>query len=219
MVPTTFDFEERLSMKYFTVLALAAALAACGQEPADTSGPDSTANSEEMTAQTDNSEKVMAALETCKTVEANCGEGAVGYLVFPDVTSVALGVGGQGGNGALVENGQIVSNWRMGEATIGLQAGIDAASYVFKFTDQAALDKYKTDGEWSIGAEGDITIAEAGATAQGETGGPTLYVFNSEGLMADVSVGAMKVWRTDEISGEGTDAMNEDGMAEDDSNM
>jgi len=192
-------------MKYIPIIVLAGALAACGQEPADTSGAEATSNTEAAVEQTDNSAKVMSALEVCAKVEPTCGEGAVGYLVFPDVTSVALGVGGSGGDGALVENGQVVSNWRMGEGSIGLQAGIDAASYVFKFTDQAALDKYKTDGQWSIGAGADVTIATAGATAQGETGKPVLYVFNSEGLMGDVSISAMKVWRTNEIAGTGAE--------------
>ncbi len=47
----------------------------------------------------------------------------------------------------------------------------------------------------------DVTIAQAGATAQAQSDKPTLYVFNSAGLMADASINAMKIWRTDEIAG------------------
>lgn len=191
-------------MKYIPIVVLAGALAACGQEPADTSGPEDADTPGKVAAQMDNSTKVLAALERCQQIERGCAGPAVGYLVFPDVTQVALGIGGEGGDGALVENGVVVSNWRMGEATIGLAAGIDAASYVFKFTDQAALDKYKQDGKWSLTAEADLTVAKAGADAGGDTGKPTLFVFDLEGLMADVSVGAMKVWRTNEIAGAGS---------------
>lgn len=142
-------------------------------------------------------QKVMAALEQCRQVEPTCGDGGLGYLVFPDVTSVALGVGGEGGEGALVQNGQIVDYYNMGEASIGLQAGVSAASYVFKLRDQAALQQVRTDGEWSIGAEAALVIANADANAAAEAAGTDtmLYVFNAEGLMADVSVDAMRIWK------------------------
>ena len=143
-------------------------------------------------------QKVMAALEQCRQAEPTCGKGGLGYLVFPDVTSVALG---EGGEGARVQNGQIVDYYNMGEASIGLQAGVSAASYVFKLRDQAALQQVQSDGEWSIGAETALVIANADANAAAEaTGTDTmLYVFNAEGLMADVSVDAMRI-RKDENS-------------------
>ena len=190
-------------MKRISMLVLAGALAACSQQPAneaDTSASN-TADGTQNPVAGDLDGKVMAALEQCRQVEATCGEGSpAGYIVFPDVTSVALGVGGAGGDGALVQNGQIVSYWRMGEGSVGLQAGITAASYVFKVNNAEALQKYTTDGEWSLGAGSSLTVAGAGAEAQGDTGDSTAYVFNSEGLMADVSIDAMKIWRTDEMS-------------------
>ena len=184
-------------MKRISALILAGALAACSQQAEETNAE---ATPEETGAMSENAEldqKVMAALEQCQQVEPTCGETATGYLVFPDVTSVALGVGGEGGEGALVQNGQIVDYYNMGEASIGLQAGISAASYVFRFQDQAALQQMQDDGEWSIGAESALVVANADANAAAEAlgEGTILYVYNAEGLMADVSVDAMRIWQ------------------------
>lgn len=183
--------------------ALALALGACSQEPAAEADVDATATADGMQnpVAADLDAKVMAALQQCMAVEPNCGAGTpAGYLVFPDVTEIALGVGGAGGDGALVQNGEIVSYWRMGEGSVGLQAGVQAASYVFKVNDAATLQEYTESGEWSIGADAGITIADASANAQGDSEESQAYVFNAEGLMADASIDAMKIWRTDEMS-------------------
>ncbi|WP_066843739.1 YSC84-related protein [Croceicoccus marinus] len=183
--------------------ALALALSACGQEPAAEADVEATTTADDMQnpVAADLDAKVMAALAQCQTVEPSCGMGTpAGYLVFPDVTEIALGVGGAGGDGALVQNGEIVSYWRMGEGSIGLQAGVQAASYVFKVSDPATLQEYTDSGEWSIGADAGITVADASANAQADSEESTAYVFNAEGLMADASIDAMKIWRTDELS-------------------
>ena len=116
----------------------------------------------------------LAALQQCEQVEPSCGMDGESYLVFPDVTSVALGVGGEGGEGALIRNGQVVDYYNMGEASIGLQAGVSAASYVFKMPNQEALAEFEDDGEWSIGAESSLVIANADANAATETAGDQL---------------------------------------------
>ncbi|NVD44002.1 YSC84-related protein [Qipengyuania atrilutea] len=186
-------------MKYIPIIVLAGALAACSQEPAETENAETTpaetgAMSDDATLDT----KALAALQQCQQVEPTCAEGSpAGYLVFPDVTSVALGIGGEGGEGALIQNGQVVDYFNMGEASIGLQAGVSAASYVFKLPDAAAVQEVQDDGEWSIGAESALVIANADANAAAEATGENamLYVFNAEGLMADVSVDAMRIWK------------------------
>jgi len=185
--------------------SLAIALTACQQEPAqDASQSAATDNATENPVATDLDTKVMAALNQCKQVEASCGTGSpAAYLVFPDVTSVALGVGGAGGDGALVKDGKIVSYWRMGKGTVGLTAGVQAASYVFKINDAKTLAQYQKDGEWSIGAKSGLTIAKADANAQADSQNSVAYVFDATGLMADVSIDAMKIWRTNEMAAGG----------------
>ena len=190
-------------MKRISALILAGALAACSQQAEETNAEATPEETGAMSENADLDQKVMAALQQCQQVEPTCGETSTAYLVFPDVTSIALGVGGEGGEGALVQNGQVVDYYNMGEARIGLQAGISAASYVFRIRDEAALQEVQDDGEWSIGAESALVIANADANAAAEATGTNtqLYVFNAEGLMADVSVDAMRIWK-DENSAE-----------------
>ena len=184
-------------MKRLILATLPFALVACNNNATDAEET----TPEETGAMTDEAtidDKALAALEQCQQVEPTCGEGnPAAYLVFPDVTSVALGIGGEGGEGALIQNGQVVDYYNMGEASIGLQAGVSAASYVFKLQDGGALQQIRDDGEWSIGAESSLVIANADANAAAEALGDStmLYVFNAEGLMADVSVDAMRIWK------------------------
>ena len=200
-------------MKRLALFALVAALGACQQKATDAdtvAASDVAGNTNADTTTYEGNPgidtKVMSALDTCKKVEPTCADGnPAGYLVFPDVTSVALGVGGAGGEGALVQNGKITGHYKMGEGSIGLQAGVTAASYVLKVTDPATLEQYQKDGKWSIGADAGVTIAQAGATAKGEsTDKATLYAFNSEGLMGDVSVTGMKIWPWNDANANGT---------------
>ena len=195
-------------MKRLALVALLAAVAACEQKATtdDTVAAPNVAggvNADTTTYEGNPSidTKVLAALETCKKVEPTCADGnPAGYLVFPDVTSVALGIGGTGGEGALVQNGKITGYYKMGEGSIGLQAGVTAASYVLKVTDPATLQQYQNDGKWSIGADAGVTVVQAGATAKGEsTDKALLYAFNSEGLMGDVSVTGMKIWPSNDV--------------------
>lgn len=204
------------------VSSLALALAACQQEPASQSGGESApAASTQNPVAADLDGKVMAALDQCKQVEASCGTGTpAGYLVFPDVTTIALGIGGSGGDGALVKDGKIVSYWRMGKGSVGLQAGIEAASYVFKINNPDTLKQYQNQGEWSIGANSGITVINADANAQADSADSVAYVFNASGLMGDASIDAMKIWRTNEIASGGnattdmtaTDTTDKSGM-------
>ena len=199
-------------MRFLSIIALAGALAACGSNPSD----EAETTPEEQGQMTENAtldDKALAALQQCEQVEPTCGKDGYSYLVFPDVTSVALGVGGEGGEGALIRDGQVVDYYNMGEASIGLQAGVSAASYVFKMPNEESLAQFENDGEWSIGAESSVVIANADANAAAETaGGKTvLYVFNAEGLMADVSVDAMRIWKD---TNSGSDENMEAGMTE-----
>jgi lipid-binding SYLF domain-containing protein len=191
------------TMKRLVLIALVGALAACNQQAADsdTTNADTTAatNADTTTYENDPSrdQKVMAALETCKKVEPTCADGnPAGYFVFPDVTSVALGVGGSGGEGALVQDGKITGYYNMGQGSIGLEAGVSAASFVLKVNDPTTLKKYQANDGWSVGADANVTVAQAGATAKGQAAGKgtMMYVFNSEGLMGNVSVNGMKIW-------------------------
>jgi lipid-binding SYLF domain-containing protein len=51
------------------------------------------------------------------------GQKALAILVFPKVTKAGLGVGGQYGEGALLQKGKAVAYYNTAGASVGLQAG------------------------------------------------------------------------------------------------
>ena len=66
------------------------------------------------------------------------GEKAKAVLVFPSVYKAALLVGGQGGNGAMFQDGRIVGHYNIGGVAVGLEGGAQTYSYaVFLMSDEA----------------------------------------------------------------------------------
>ncbi|WP_370338200.1 YSC84-related protein [Parvularcula marina] len=150
--------------------------------------------------------EVIAATENCAAISLSCAanlEDAAGVLIFPNVVSANLIVGGSGGKGVLVENGHITGHYKIGGASAGLQAGIDGTSQIYVFPTDVELNKFKDGGEWNIGATADITVIDADASAQADTSGVLAYIFNSEGLEGGVSIDVFRVWET-EASKNGT---------------
>ena len=64
---------------------------------------------------------------------------AAGYLVFPRVIKVGIGVGGETGEGALRVGGQTVAYYRTTSGSFGLQLGAQAKSCLL-YTSDAADD-------------------------------------------------------------------------------
>ena len=142
--------------------------------------------------------RVMTTIERCEEVASSCRadiDSAEGTLVFPSVLSVDLVVGGTGGHGALIEGGKIAGYYDLGEASAGAQIGIDDASYVFTIHDAATLEQLGEGGKWDVGAEANVTVVEADATAAAQSGGTRIYVFDAEGLNAGVDISVLKIWK------------------------
>src|SRR5262245_50967105 len=62
------------------------------------------------------------------------GPKAVAILVFPQVTKAGLGIGGQYGEGALLQNGTSSAYYKTTGASFGLQAGGQQYGYAMFFT-------------------------------------------------------------------------------------
>ena len=61
------------------------------------------------------------------------GAKAKAVLVFPNVTKAGLGIGGQYGEGALIQGGKVVGYYNTAGASIGLQAGAQQYGYAMFF--------------------------------------------------------------------------------------
>jgi lipid-binding SYLF domain-containing protein len=140
-------------------------------------------------------------LQRCKDMSPACADAtssAAGVLVFPEVTSASIIVGGAGAKGVLWVNGKIDGYYSLGEASIGPQVGVQKSSEVFALNGKA-LAALKDEGSWKIGTEADVTVVGAGATDQTASGqgGTAVFVFDEKGLSAGVAVEGVTINRLD----------------------
>jgi len=112
--------------------------------------------------------------------------------VFPSITKAGVGVGGEHGDGALLENGKTVGYYSTSGASIGLTLGVSRHSEVILFNTAEARDKFLKSANWSIGADTSVAVVKKGAGGTYDSGTlkkPVLaFVFGEKGLMGDASL-------------------------------
>lgn len=125
------------------------------------------------------------------------GKKARAILVFPRILKAGLVVGGQGGEGALIEKGRAVAFYNAFSGSYGFQAGAQAFSYALFFMTQSALDYLKKSHGWSIGTGPNVVIIDAGAAkSMTTTTAPAdiyAFVYGQKGLMAGISLEGSKI--------------------------
>ena len=127
------------------------------------------------------------------------GEKAKAVLVFPSILKVGLIIGGQGGNGALIENGNTVAYYNISAASYGLQAGAQEFGYaMFLMTDTARAYIDKSKG-WEVGVGPTIVVVDEGAaksltttTAKDDV---YAFIFSQKGLMGGLGIQGSKITR------------------------
>lgn len=124
-------------------------------------------------------------------------QNAAAVLVFPGITKAGIGIGGEHGDGALLENGKTVGYYAVSGASIGLTLGVARHSQVILFNTPAARDKFVNGGDWSIGADTSVAVMKKGAGGDYDTETlkkPVLaFVFGEKGLMGDASLAGGKI--------------------------
>jgi lipid-binding SYLF domain-containing protein len=122
---------------------------------------------------------------------------AAAVLVFPRITKAGAGIGGEHGDGALLENGKTVGYYSISGASVGLTLGVSRHSEVILFNTPEARDKFLNSKNWSIGADTSVAVAKKGAGGNYDTqtlSKPvTAFVFGEQGLMGDVSLAGGKI--------------------------
>ena len=117
---------------------------------------------------------------------------ANGYLVFPQIYKAGLVVGGEYGEGALVQQGSITSYYKLYSTSIGLQAGAQKRSLLVLFLTQEALDKFINREEWKVGIDGGIAVMNWSAGTDLSTIAikkDTIAIpFSNIGVMANISL-------------------------------
>lgn len=155
-------------------------------------------------AEEDSLSLLMQAEETmqqCIDVTEVCGEAiesAAGVLVFPEVLKADLIIGGAGGNGVLMIDGEPTGFYDIGKASVGLQAGIDEMGMVFAVQDEETLNDIQEGDDWEVGATMGVTLIATNADAMTASSDTTAFVLDADGLNAEVDVTVFRIWQDPE---------------------
>ncbi len=141
---------------------------------------------------------------TAKTL----AEKAKGILVFPDVAKAGLVVGAQGGDGALIKDGQKVAYYHTTALSVGLQAGVQRFGYALFFMTDTAMDQFEKSKNFELGVGPSVVFVDKGAardintlTAHSDVYG---FTFGQKGLMAGVGMQGTKISRLPETGAAGS---------------
>lgn len=126
---------------------------------------------------------------------------AAGYLVFPRVIKIGIGLGAETGEGVLRVGGQTVAYYRTTAGSIGLQLGAQAKSIVIVFMTKASLQKFRDSSGWKVGIDGSVALIDLGAGKTIDTqniSDPVVgFIFGSKGLMYNLTLEGSKFTKLD----------------------
>ena len=126
---------------------------------------------------------------------------AAGYLVFPRVIKVGIGVGGETGEGSLRVAGKSVDYFRTSSGSIGFQLGAQAKSIVIAFMTEESLNKFRASSGWKVGVDGSVALIDLGVGKTIDTANikdPVVgFIFGSKGLMYNLTLEGSKIHKLD----------------------
>ena len=124
---------------------------------------------------------------------------AKGVLMIPEVKKVGLVVGGQWGDGVLRVGGKTVDYYRLAAASVGFQAGVQQANYLFVFLTEEALNNFRSGKGWDAGIDAGVTLIDESVGASVDTlkakSSVVAFIFGKEGLMGGYSLKGQKLTR------------------------
>jgi len=125
------------------------------------------------------------------------GPQAHAILVFPKVTKAGLVVGGQYGEGALLQGEKVVALYSTSGVSYGLQAGAQQYGYAMFFMNEQALSQLDKASGFEVGVGPSVVVIDEGMAKTTTT--TTLkddiyaFVFGQKGLMAGLGLQGNKI--------------------------
>jgi lipid-binding SYLF domain-containing protein len=119
-----------------------------------------------------------AAVANFKSLSSNLSSllaKSYGYAVFPTIGKAGLVIGGAGGAGCVYAGGKQTGTSKMGQLSVGFQAGGQAYSQIILIENKATFDKFTT-GEFEFGAQASAVALTAAAQADAGTKGASASV-------------------------------------------
>jgi lipid-binding SYLF domain-containing protein len=122
---------------------------------------------------------------------------AAGYLVFPRVIKVGIGIGGETGDGALRVGGKTTGYYRTSAGSFGFQLGAQAKSIVIAFMTKESLDKFVNSSGWKVGVDGSVALIDLGVGKSINSANikdPVVgFIFGAKGLMYNLTLEGSKI--------------------------
>ena len=117
---------------------------------------------------------------------------AVGYVVFPNVGKVGIGIGGARGNGEVFEDNKVIGSAVLTQFSVGFQLGAQAFSQIIFFQNKNDLNRF-TQGKFEFDASASAALITGGAHASADySNGAAVFTFSKGGLMYEASIGGQK---------------------------
>ena len=117
---------------------------------------------------------------------------AVGYVVFPNVGKVGIGIGGARGSGEVFEDHKVIGSATLTQLSVGFQLGAQAFSQIIFFQNKNDLNRF-TDGKFEFDASASAALITGGANASADySNGAAVFTFSKGGLMYEASIGGQK---------------------------
>jgi lipid-binding SYLF domain-containing protein len=124
---------------------------------------------------------------------------AAGILVFPNVVKAGIGIGGEYGEGILLNQKQVEGYYNLISASFGFQLGVQARSIIIMFMTQDALAGFQRRAGWKIGVDGSVTVITVGVGGSIDTDeivSPVIgFVLDPAGLMYNLTLEGTKISR------------------------
>ncbi len=126
---------------------------------------------------------------------------SAGYLIFPKVYKIGIGLGAETGEGALRVGGQTVAYYRTTAGSIGLQLGAQAKSIVIAFMTKESLQKFRDSEGWKVGVDGSVALIDIGVGKTIDSNNvrdPVVgFIFGAKGLMYNLTLEGTKISKLD----------------------
>ncbi|HSD92417.1 MAG TPA: lipid-binding SYLF domain-containing protein [Methyloceanibacter sp.] len=124
---------------------------------------------------------------------------AAGILVFPSVVKAGIGLGGEYGEGILLNQQKVEGYYNLISASFGFQLGVQARSIIIMFMTQDALAGFQRRAGWKIGVDGSVTIITVGVGGTIDTDkivSPVIgFIIDPKGLMYNLTLEGSKISR------------------------
>ena len=117
---------------------------------------------------------------------------AEGYVVFPNIGKVGIGIGGARGSGEVFKDHNVIGSATLTQLSVGFQLGAQAFSQIIFFQSKNDLNRF-TEGNFEFDASASAALVTEGANASADySNGAAVFTFSKGGLMYEASIGGQK---------------------------